>query len=146
PSVAAQEGDPPGDATTTARLQDSVDGEISPAADADWYRLGVERGMRYSLALVGLPNAEGQTVDPVLAVYDANGNQLVYNDDANNSLNSALRYIAQESGEVFVEARAYSSEATGAYRLGVAVDAAPEDAIGADSSTRGRVTPGRATA
>src|SRR5688572_3119864 len=101
--ASAQDADQPGDASTQAGLSGSADGEISPAGDSDWYRLQVEQGQRYNLALVGVENAEGQALDPMLSVYDAQGNQLAFNDDANGSLNSALRYIPAQSGEVFVE-------------------------------------------
>jgi hypothetical protein len=143
--ASAQTADQPGDASTTSTLTDSVDGEISPAGDTDWYRLQVETGRRYNLALVGLENAEGQAVDPMLSVYDAEGNQLAFNDDANGTLNSALRYTPQTSGVVYVEARAFSSEATGAYRLGVSSEEVPPDDAGNDANTRSRAAAGRTT-
>src|SRR5690606_1571056 len=62
----AQTADQPGDASTTATLTGNVDGEISPAGDTDWFRLEVETGRRYNLALAGLENAEGQAIDPML--------------------------------------------------------------------------------
>lgn len=141
----AQTADQPGDASTTATLTGNVDGELSPAGDTDWYRLDVQTGHRYNLALAGLENAEGQAVDTMLVIYDAQGNQLALNDDANGTLNSALRYIPQTSGTVFVEARAFSSEASGAYRLGVAVEDVPADDAAGDASTRARLAVGRTT-
>ncbi len=143
PGASAQEADQPGDASTQATLSGNVDGEISPAGDVDWYRLQVEQGQRYNLALAGIENAEGQALDPMLSIYDAQGNQLAFNDDAEGSLNSALRYTPQASGEVFVEARAFNGEATGAYRLGVSSEAVPPDDVGNDANTNGRVAVGR---
>ncbi len=144
PAASAQTADQPGDASTQARLDGSADGEVSPAGDTDWYRLSVETGQRYNLALVGL-ESEGQTLDPMLSVYDAEGNQLAFNDDANGTLNSALRFVPQTSGDVFVEARAFNSEATGAYRLGVSAEAVPADDAGGDASTRATARAGRTT-
>ncbi len=144
PAASAQTADQPGDASTQARLDGSVDGDISPAGDTDWYRLSVETGQRYNLALVGIER-DGQTVDPLLSVYDAQGNQLAFNDDANGTLNSALRFVPQASGEAFVEARAFSSEATGAYRLGVSAEPIPADDAGGDTNTRARANAGRTT-
>lgn len=137
--------DPTSDARTTSSVRDgaTVDGEINPAGDADWYRLRVEQGRRYSLTLDGVPNAEGMALDPVLSIYDAAGNQLAFNDDA-NGLNSALSYVASQSGDVFVEARAYSEGETGQYRLAVASTEIPADDAGNDASTRNRVNVGRA--
>lgn len=143
--ASAQTADQPGDASTTATLDGNVDGEISPGGDTDWYRLQVQTDRRYNLALVGIENAEGQTIDPVLTVYDAEGNQLAINDDANESLNSALRFAPQQNGVVFVEAREYSGEGAGRYRLGVSSEALPADDARADNSTRARAAVGRTT-
>lgn len=142
----AQDADPPGDVSTTATLNSggSVTGAFEQAGDTDWYRLNVERGQRYSLALAGLPNADGAAVDPVLIVYDEQGNQLAFNDDANESLNAALIFTPQASGVVFVEARAFDPEALGAYTLGVEASVVPPDDAGNDNTTRARVTVGRA--
>jgi len=144
-AASAQTADQPGDASTTATLTGNVDGEISPAGDTDWFRLEVQTGRRYNLALAGLENAEGQSIDPMLSVYDAQGNQLAFNDDANGTLNSALRYVPQQAGVVYVEARAFSSEATGGYRLGVSSEDVPADDAGGDASTRARAAVGRTT-
>ena len=144
-TASAQSNDQPGDATTTATLTGNVDGEISPAGDTDWYRLQVQTGTRYNLALAGIPGENGEALDPILVVYDSEGNQLAFNDDANNSLNSALRYVPQQTGVVYVEARAFSSEATGAYRLGVSSEEVPPDDAAGDASTRARAAVGRTT-
>ncbi len=148
PPASAQEADQAGDASTTARLTagETAAGEISPAGDADWYRLRVEPGQRYRLALDGVENAEGATIDPTLTVYDAEGNQLAFNDDNDGSLNSALQYAAAQAGDVFVEARGFSQEATGAYRLSVSASPIPPDDVGNDARTRGRIVSGRAAA
>jgi hypothetical protein len=147
PAAFAQTADPAGDASTQARLQAgaAVDGEISPSADSDWYRLSVEQGQRYALTLEGVAGADGAALDPTLAVYDAQGNQLAFNDDSEGSLNSALTYTPSQSGDVFVEARAFLDEATGAYRLNVTASAAPSDDIGNDANTRARAASGRSS-
>ena len=143
--ASAQDADPAGDASTQARLSvgQAVQGDVSPAGDLDWYRLRVEQGQRYSLTLAGATGADGQALDPMLGIYDAQGNQLAFNDDA-NGLDSALTYTPQASGEVFVEARAFSEEATGGYTLNVTAATAPPDDAGSDVSTRARVNVGRA--
>lgn len=143
-SASAQQSDPAGDATTTARLDGAAESELSPEADKDWYRLRVEHGQRYSFTLDGVPNAEGAAVDPMLGIYDAQGNQLAFNDDANGTLNSALQWSPTESGEVFVEVSAFLDSGTGAYRLAVSSAAAPQDDAGGDANTRARIQPGRA--
>lgn len=144
PVVSAQDADPAGDASTTARFSgEAVEGDISPAGDADWYRMRVERGQRYGFALDGLTDAQGATLDPMLAIYDGEGNQLAFNDDANESLNAALQFAPQQSGDVFIEARAFSAEAVGRYRLSASASAVPEDDVGNDVNTRARISAGR---
>ncbi len=144
PAATAQVADAGADASTTATFSGAaIEADISPAGDVDWYRMRVEQGQRYSFTLDGLPDAEGQAVDPMLAIYDANGNQLAFNDDA-NGLNSALTFAPAASGDVFVEARAFSEAATGRYRLSATAAPLPADDVGNDSSTRARATPGRA--
>lgn len=144
PAALAQTADPAGDASTTATLSGpSVDGEIGTAGDVDWYRLRVESGRRYMFTLDGLPDANGQALDPMLSIYDSEGNQVAFNDDA-NGLNSALSFAPAASGEVFVEARAFSDAATGAYRLSMASAVLPPDDAGNDATTRARIAPGRA--
>jgi hypothetical protein len=142
-SASAQQTDPAGDATTTARLDGAVESELSPAGDKDWYRLRVEQGMRYSFTLDGVPDAEGAAVDPMIGIYDAQGNQLAFNDDANGTLNAALQWSPSESGDVFVEVGAFMDAGTGAYRLTVSSGPAPTDDVGGDATTRARAQAGR---
>lgn len=140
----AQTADPAGDASTTARLTPgaAVEGELSPVGDIDWFRLRVERGQRYTLTLDAVPNEDGSGLDPTLGVYDAQGNMLAFNDDA-YGLNSAVAYAPGESGEVFVEARAFIDASEGRYVLGVSAEALPPDDAGNDRSTRARASVGR---
>jgi hypothetical protein len=73
---------------------------------------------------------------------DSDGNILVANDDSDGGLNSALEYTPQGSGEVFVEARAYSDAYAGTYTLNVTAEREPTDNISADRNTRGRINAG----
>ncbi len=142
--ASAQQSDPPGDAATQAHISidQAVDGQISAPGDVDWYRLQVEQGQRYSFTLDAIADAGADAIDPMLGLYDAQGNQLAFNDDA-NGLNSALHYAPAASGEIFVEARAFNEQSTGGYRLNVTAAPTPPDDAGNDASTRARLTPGR---
>lgn len=140
----AQTADVPGDATTQTQLgADGVDGDISGGGDADWYRLRVERGQRYQFTLAAPTGEDGQGLDPTLAVYDAQGNQIAFNDDDGTSLSSALVYSPSESGEIFVEARGFLDESVGAYQLRFTASEAPADDTGNDASSRSRLVTGR---
>lgn len=143
PAASAQPADQPGDNTTQARLTSgqTAQGEFSPAGDLDWYRLSVERGQRYHFTLNGVGD---NPVDPVLTIMDARGQQVAENDDSDGSLNSVLDYVPTQSGEVFVQARAFNPEATGAYELRVEASTLPADAVGNDPGSSARINPGRA--
>ncbi|MDX2274239.1 MAG: PPC domain-containing protein [Hyphomonadaceae bacterium] len=147
PSAAsAQTADPPADASTTARLtaDAAVMGELSPAGDADWYRLSVAPGQRYDIALdAAVPEGQTSGFDTMLLLHDAQGAVLASNDDANDSLNSALSYRPSAAGDVFVEVRGFADDAEGAYTLRVAQSAVAPDDIGNDASTRARLTLGQ---
>lgn len=144
PAVMAQQIDQPGDNTTTASLPigQTVEGELNPAGDTDWFRLRVEQGQRYRITMESV--AEGDaTLDTLLVIYGADGEQIGFNDDAGGTLNSALFYTPSASGEIFVEARGFDPTATGAYRLRVEAAPAPADDYSADQRTRGRLAAGR---
>lgn len=142
-AASAQGTDPAGDASTTATLDSAVNGQIDSAGDVDWYRVRVEQGRRYSFTLDGVAGADGQALDPMIAIYDQEGVQLAFNDDA-NGFNSAVTFAPGVSGEVFVEARAFSEQATGGYRLAVSSAVLPPDDAGNGPDTRARIAPGRA--
>jgi hypothetical protein len=144
PSALAQDGDQPGDASTQATFTGAaLEGDIGAGGDVDWYRMRVEQGQRYSFTLDGVTDANGATLDPMLGIYDAEGNQLAFNDDANMTLNSALRFTPQRSGDVFVEARAFAEDGVGRYRLAATSGPVPADDVGNDTSTRARAAAGR---
>lgn len=144
PAASAQTADQPGDNTSQARLTagQPVSGEVSPAGDTDWFRLNVQEGQRYHFTLDGVGDTD--PIDTVLTIYDGQGNQIAFNDDFNGTLNSALDYAPSQSGEIFVEARGFNPEATGAYTLNVTASTLPADDAGNDHTTRARIAPGRA--
>lgn len=142
--AAAQDVDQPGDASTEARLTvGATDGAISPAGDTDWYRLRVEEGQRYTIALDAVSDAPENAIDPVLSVYSQAGEQIAYNDDSNGTLNSQLSYNANATGDVFVEARAFNQASTGGYRFTISAVAIPPDDAGNDANTRATAATGR---
>jgi hypothetical protein len=143
-AASAQSADIPGDASTAATLSEGrpVDGVFDSEGDSDWYRLRVESGQRYVLALNSVAASDEQAIDPMVGIYDAEGNQVAFNDDSDGSLNSLLQYVPAQTGEVFVEAREFIGR-TGAYRLTVTATALPADDAGNDASTRARAAVGR---
>ncbi|MEZ6022779.1 MAG: hypothetical protein R3C16_05060 [Hyphomonadaceae bacterium] len=141
----AQESDAGGDTGTRARFTvgQTTAAEIAPEGDQDWYRVRLEQGQRYAFTLVGVPDDNGVALDPMLGIYDSDGNQLAFNDDDGGSLNSALTYAPSTSGDYFVAASGFADQSVGRYELNASASEAPADDVGNDRNTRGRVTPGR---
>jgi hypothetical protein len=133
--------DAPNSDATQIRIAPSanVQGVLSPAGDADWYRLRVREGRLYTLALSNLGEGEGALADPLLRVIGRDGEQIAVNDDNEGSLNSQLRFAAPTSGDVFVEARGFQEDAAGAYTLTVAETVLPPDDAGNTAATRARI-------
>ena len=130
--------DYPADATTTGRVTvgDSVTGEIEAADDVDWFAVDMDPARSYRIDLEGAPTGAGSLSDPYLYVFDANGNQLDWNDDGGEGFNSGLTFQPPTAGTYYIGAGAFAAN-TGTYRLSVSEFVAPPDDYPADMSTTG---------
>ncbi|MFN4020963.1 MAG: M10 family metallopeptidase C-terminal domain-containing protein, partial [Erythrobacter sp.] len=107
-----------GGISTTATLAPggSVSSAIDTAGDTDWFRIALVAGETYTFT-VYLPPTSAGLDDSTLTLYDANGTQLRFNDDANvnaNLLYSEITFTATQSGNYFLGVGAYQ-QATGEY-------------------------------
>lgn len=112
-------GDIPGDASTDASISADGDyrqGNLTPAGDKDWYRLELTEGQSLR---IGLEGSEVGLGDPLLTLYDAQGTQLVQDDDGGDGLNSRIEFTAPTAGTYFVEARGFLEDAEGQYAVTV---------------------------
>ncbi|MCA9197913.1 MAG: pre-peptidase C-terminal domain-containing protein, partial [Planctomycetales bacterium] len=104
-----------GDSAATAvplPINHTVDSAIDFSDDVDWFRFEAEAGQRYTFTteLISL-------YDSALTIYDQDGNELAYNDDANfNTYASNIRWTAPAAGVFFVEVSGLFGD-TGTYRL-----------------------------
>ena len=121
----------------------AVSGSLEFEGDVDWYRFSARTGQRYTITLVGNESGGAALRDPLLRVLDREGAELASNDDSEGTLNSSLEFAPRASGDVFIEARAFSDSYAGAYTLNITATRAPTDAISADRFTRGRVNLGQ---
>jgi len=145
PAAAPAAPDQPADATTTAVLTPGapVSGALSPAGDKDWFKLSVTPGQIYRITLDGAGDDAAKLGDPLLVLHAADGSEIARNDDGPNGLNSLLNYAPQAAGTVYVEARGFDDDATGAYTLGVTASTIPPDNAGNDVHTRAVLQPGQ---
>ncbi|SDF96728.1 M10 family metallopeptidase C-terminal domain-containing protein [Rhodobacter capsulatus] len=111
--AAVNEGADAGAGTSTGYtmgLGDTFNGTISTSGDRDGVRINLVAGQTYQFTLNGVT-----LTDPYLRLYDAAGNQIAYNDDANGT-NSQITFTATTSGTYFIEAAGYGTR-TGSYAL-----------------------------
>ncbi|TKD18411.1 matrixin family metalloprotease [Rhodobacter capsulatus] len=96
--------------TYTMSVGDTFNGAIAASGDRDGVRINLVAGQTYQFNLNG-----GTLSDTYLRLYDAAGNQIAYNDDANGT-NSQITFTATTSGTYFLEAAGYGSY-IGSYAL-----------------------------
>lgn len=100
-------------------------GFIEASDDVDRYAVELEAGQYYTFSLAGgadyntdylnVPTGE---LDTIVALYDAAGNLLTFNDDNSfpGDISSGLGFFAETGGTYYIDALAYSGQ-TGGYAL-----------------------------
>jgi len=128
------------DASTTGSIAvgGSSTGIVNSEGDRDWFRIALTAGQTYRF------NLNGNTLaDPTLALRNASGTQLAFNDDFNDR-NSQITFAATTTGTYYLDAGAYGT-GTGSYTL-LAANASPADDFSADTTTTGRIAADRSRA
>jgi serralysin len=114
-------GEVPGDTSTTETLAvgDSVTDTIEVSGDQDWFAVNLIAGQRYLITLTG--TGADPLDDPYLEVMDSNGNQVRFNDDSGDGLNSSLYFVPETSGTYYVNAHGWEDDqgntSTGEYTI-----------------------------
>ena len=149
------ETDLPDDATTTAviELDTLFSGEFDSGTDVDWIAIDVVAGETYVIDLFAqsFTREDGTVVeaafDTLLGLYDAAGNLLAENDDAEddivegNDLNSRIVFTAETTERLYIAASELDGE-LGGYGVTVRVETTVEDDIPADATTEAEITAG----
>ena len=97
---------------TAAEVGEAVEGSLDYDGDVDYFVFDAVEGELYELNV-----APGTLEDPTVALYDADGWQLDYDDDSGGSLAPRLYWPAEVSGPLFVEVGGFGA---GSYTLTVA--------------------------
>ncbi|MYH00858.1 MAG: hypothetical protein F4144_15425 [Acidimicrobiaceae bacterium] len=104
---------------TAAEVGEAVGGSLEYGDDADFFVFEAVEGEFYEIGV------EPVTLeDPTVALYDADGAWLDYNDDSGDSLAARLIWPAGSSGPLYVEVGGYG---VGSYTLTVAVSDVVDD-------------------
>ena len=93
--------------TGVVAIGSSATGSIETIGDQDWFQVSLIAGQTYEFRLNSA--AVSGLGDPYLYLYDSSGSLLTYDDDGGNGLNSLITYLATESGNYYLGAKAYSS-------------------------------------
>ena len=108
----------------------SQTGNIEIGGDKDVFSLSVTSGATYQIDMKGSTSNVGTLTDPLLRVLDINGEVLGQNDDGGRGFESLLSYTAPSTGEIFIEAGAFSSTLTGTYQIDVLQTSAATSSLG----------------
>lgn len=87
---------------------------IGAPGDIDWFAIELVEGRPYRFSVVG-----DELPDPVLTLYDAQGNEVASDDDGGTGLDSYLSFTSVTGGSYFAAVSGYS-ENVGRYTLRVA--------------------------
>ena len=110
--------------TNSMSTGDTFSGTLSQSGDEDWIAISLTAGEQYQFALDG-----GTLGDPLVRLFDAQGNQVAANDDGGPGLNALLVHTATSTGTYYVVADAFSTQ-TGSYTLSVTDSTTPPDPTG----------------
>ncbi len=96
---------------TTIAIDASIDAEINPAGDEDYYRIEVSSATDLSFYTIGSTDTYG-------FLYDSDANQITFNDD--NGVGTNFQISRRLSvGTYYLRIRHWNSGGTGSYRLHV---------------------------
>ncbi len=119
--------DIPNNASTSATL--TIGGSLTSAIDSngdrDWVRIDLGPGQYAAINLTGIG-----LNDPILRVYDADGNLVAINDDVSEGfdIDSRVTIGSAEGGTFYIEAGAFDDSGTGSYQL-TATETTPVDPL-----------------
>jgi hypothetical protein len=80
-----------------AVIDGSILGALETYLDSDWYRAVFEDGNVYTINVEGEPTNKGSLADPMVTVYDANGEYITWDDDSGVGYNAQLRFTPGDS-------------------------------------------------
>jgi hypothetical protein len=103
-------------------------GDIELAGDADWFRVPLTAGIKYSIQVSGADGGGGTLADPFVAIWDSAGNHLAQDNDSGRGLDAYLTFTPSTSGYYYVAASSIFGVGTGTYS--VRVNVAPKDFVG----------------
>ncbi|CAB1367792.1 S8 family serine peptidase [Denitratisoma oestradiolicum] len=127
--------------STTLSANSSSTSAIDYAGDKDWWRVSLQAGYGYQIAIEGSQYGYGTLGDPYLAIYNSAGvAQLSNNDYSLYTRDSYLYVTPTSSGTYFLSAEEYGNNATGTYTISLYRDQLATTATAATISVNSSTT------
>ncbi|TWT40170.1 hypothetical protein Pla111_34340 [Botrimarina hoheduenensis] len=105
--------------TTSVAAPSTTPGQIDTTLQSKAFRLVGYAGVPYIIDTDG----PGRTIDTTLALYDAQSNQLGFDDDGGSGSSSRIEFTPTVDGVYFLEVREYNDDQTGAFPFNVTIAA-----------------------
>lgn len=93
-------------------------GSVDAAGERDWHKVFLAAGQAYSFSLEGAPTSQGTLPDPLLRMFNPNGQELTSDDDSGVIFNASFTCAPAAGGWYFLSSEGFDSD-TGTYRLTV---------------------------
>jgi hypothetical protein len=113
-------GEIPGVADGAEPLNVGAEGRtsvIAPAGDKDWFSIDLVEGRPYRFN-VKTGDTNG-LADPVLTIFDQNGNQVAQDDDGGTGNNAYLNFVSTKGGTYYAQVSSFDEHGTGSYTINV---------------------------
>lgn len=120
------------DHATALAAGDTFSGELGVPGDWDWFAVTLAEGETYAFDLKGADSDSGSLPDPVLELYDSEGNFVTYADETETH-DAHLVFDAGTGGTYYVVAEEYDRQ-SGTYQIGYDTtdETPPEQVLAAD--------------
>ncbi len=101
---------------------------LQVAGDTDIWSTTLINGLTYTIQERGSPSGGGTLSDPYLALRDAVGNSIAFDDDGGTGNDSQITYTAVSTTNYYIEAKSFASAYAGTYTLSISAGRGTEGA------------------
>jgi len=117
-------------------------GSIGIPGDKDVFSMTFESGKVYQIELSGQASNKGTLIDPIVRIFDANGNLVDWDNNGGLGNDASFYFVPPSAGDYFIEVAAKDNKSMGTFQLDVAERNLPPDDAGNDTGTTNTLTPG----
>ena len=119
----------------TLTLGSYLTGGLQKPGDTDVFQVTLTGGQNYSFDVEGISSAKGNLADPVLRIFDTEGNLVRLADDGGLGTNSLAYFAPTTTGVYKLQVSSGIEDAIGSYQVKVAASNLPADDVGNGTST-----------